>query len=289
VTNVNVRKVLWDVAFCILIFSIAVYLLFPLYWAFNTALKTEREAINLPATWFPSQPSFQNFRQVFQNETLMRSLFSSTIVAGSTTLISLLVGSFAAFALGKLRFRGSKTFLYIILAMTTFPAISLLSGLFPMYMAIRQLDEALPWLRIPVQALLVIVYLVFSLPFTIWVLSYFFRGIPDELLQAARVDGATPLQIFWYVLLPLAAPALVSSGLITFIEAWNEYLFALTFTLQVPGSSTVPVAITQYFRLGTPIGQVMAAALVVMLPTVLLIVTFQKRIAAGLTAGAIKG
>jgi trehalose/maltose transport system permease protein len=286
---VNVRKTLQDVAFYILIFLLFLYILFPIYWALNTALKTEREAISLPATWLPQQPTLENFRAVFSNENLMRSLLSSIFVAGATTLLSLLVGSFAAFALGKLRFRFRTATLYVVLAMTTFPAISLLSGLFPLYLALKNLDDALPWLRIPAQAILVVIYLVFALPFTIWVLTYFFKGIPDELLQAARVDGARPLEILWYVLLPLAVPALVSAGLITFISAWNEYLFALTFTLQQPGSSTVPVAITEYYRLGTPIGQVMAAALVVMVPTVLLVVLFQKRIAEGLTAGAIKG
>jgi trehalose/maltose transport system permease protein len=277
--NVKVRKIIREVAFYLLIFLIAVYLLFPFYWALITALKTENEAFSLPATWFPTAPTLDNFRNVFQNQLLMGSLLSSTIVAGSTTLVSLLVGSFAAFALGKLRFRFRKSLLYIILAMTTFPAVSLLSGLFPLYLRVRQIDEAMTWLVVPAQAILVV----------IWVLTYFFKTIPDELLQAARVDGATPLQILWHVLLPLAVPALVSAGLITFITAWNEYLFALTITLQQPGSSTVPVAMTEYYNLGVPIGQVMAAALVVMIPTVLLVVIFQKRISAGLTAGAVKG
>jgi trehalose/maltose transport system permease protein len=286
---VKFHKVLGQVAFYFLILLIAVYILFPFYWAFITALKTEREAFSLPATWFPQQPTLNNFRVVFSDKGLMRSLLSSTVVAGATTLISLLIGSFAAFALGKLRFRLRTPTLYTVLAMTTFPAVSMLSGLFPLYLGVRRLGEALPWLRVPVHAILVVVYLVFALPFTIWVLSYFFKGIPDSLLQAARVDGANPLQILWHVLLPLSTPALVSAGLITFITAWNEYLFALTFTLQEPGSSTVPVAITQYYNLGVPIGQVMAAALVVMVPTVLLVIIFQKRITAGLTAGAVKG
>lgn len=285
----NTRKILWDVAFYILIFLIALYLLFPFYWAFITALKPTQEAFNLPATWLPQRPTLGNFRAIFSDRNLMRSLLSSTIVASSTTLLSLFVGSFAAFALGKLRFRFRGITLYIILAMTTFPAVTLLSGLFPLYLRIRHVDDALPWLKIPAQAILIVIYLVFALPFTIWVLTYFFRGIPDSLLQAARVDGANPLQIFWHVLLPLAIPALVSAGLITFITAWNEYLFALTITLQQPGSSTVPVAITEYYNLGVPMGQVMAAALVVMVPTVVLVIIFQKRISAGLTAGAVKG
>jgi trehalose/maltose transport system permease protein len=286
---VNLRKAFWDVAFYILIFLIAVYLLFPIYWAIATAFKSYNETIQLPATWFPKEPTLENFRTIFRDRRLVQSLLSSTVVAGATTLLSLVVGSFAAFALGKLRFRFRRTVLYCALAMTTFPAISLLSGLFPFYLALRRLDDALPWLELPAQAMLVVMYLVFALPFAIWVLTYFFRSIPDELLHAARVDGANPLQLLWHVLLPLSVPALASAGLITFITAWNEYLFALTFTLQQPGSSTVPVALTEYYGLGTPPGQVMAAALVVMLPTVLLVILFQRRIATGLTAGAVKG
>jgi trehalose/maltose transport system permease protein len=286
---VNYRKALGQFAFYLLIFLIGIYILFPFYWAIATALKTEAEAISLPATWFPRSPTLENFRTIFQDADLMRSLVNSFIVAGSTTLFSLLVGSFAAFALGKLRFRLRKETLYIILAMTTFPAVSLLSGLFPLSIALRRLDEALPWLVIPTQAILAVIYLVFALPFTIWTLSYFFKGLPDSLLQAALVDGANPLQILWYVLIPISIPALVSAGLITFITAWNEYLFALTFTLQEPVARTVPVAITQYYSLGVPIGQVMAAALVIMLPSILMVSIFQRRIAEGLMVGAVKG
>jgi trehalose/maltose transport system permease protein len=286
---VHIRKTVQDVAFYILIFLLAIYILFPFYWALNTALKSPAETIQIPATYFPQRPTLENFRIIFQNRDLMLSLLTSFIVAGTTTLLSLFVGSFAAFAIGKLRFRFRRSILYIILAMTTFPAGSLLAGLFPLYLAIKQFDKSIPWLEIPAQAILIIMYLVFALPFTIWVLSYFFRSISNELLHAARVDGANPLQIWWHIILPLAVPALVSAGLLTFIAAWNEYLFALTFTLQEPGTSTVPVAMTLYYQLGTPAGQTMAAALVVMFPTVLLVVLFQKRITAGLTIGAVKG
>jgi trehalose/maltose transport system permease protein len=287
--KVKVRRIVQDVAFYILIFLIAIYILFPFYWALNTALKSPAETIQVPATYFPQRPTLENFRIIFQNRDLIRSLLSSVVVAATTTLLSLFVGSFAAFALGKLRFRFRRFVLYVILAMTTFPAGSLLAGLFSLYLAVRQFDKSLPWLEIPAQVILIIVDLVFALPLAIWILSYFFKSIPNELLQAARVDGANPLQIWWHILLPLAVPALVSAGLLTFIATWNEYLFALTFTLQEPGTSTVPVAMTLYYQLGTPAGQTMAAALVVMFPTVLLVVLFQKRIAAGLTAGAVKG
>lgn len=284
----QLERTLERLAFYLLIAGIALYLLFPLYWAVATALKTEAEAIAAPATWFPHRLTFEYFQIVFNNGILMRSMLNSFMVAGATTLLSLLVGSFAAFALGKLRFRFRKTTLYIILAMTTFPAVSLLSGLFSLYQYARALDEALSWLSLPPQVLLVALYMIFALPFTIWTLKYFFKDLPDSLLQAARLDGATPLQVLWLVMIPLAVPALVSAGLITFITAWNEYLFALTFTLQEPASRTIPVAITQYYGPGVPSGEVMAAALVVMIPTLVLVVVFQGRISAGLTLGALK-
>jgi trehalose/maltose transport system permease protein len=275
-------------AFYVLILVIALYILFPIYWAFITALKPNAEAIASPATWFPHRLTFEHFQTIFNNEILMRSMLNSFVVAGATTLLSLFVGSFAAFALGKLRFRFKKITLYIILAMTTFPAISLLSGLFSLYQYTRALDEALSWLTIPSQVLLVALYMIFALPFTIWTLTYFFKGLPDSLLQAALIDGANPLQVLYFVMIPLTTPALVSAGLITFITAWNEYLFALTFTLQEPHSRTIPVAITQYYAPGVPSGEVMAAAIIVMIPTLVLVVIFQRRISAGLTVGALK-
>jgi trehalose/maltose transport system permease protein len=284
----HLKRILHQLGFYMLIAVIALYILFPIYWALVTALKPNAEAIASPATWFPHRLTFEHFQTIFNNEILMRSMLNSFIVAGATTLLSLFVGSFAAFALGKLRFRFRKITLYIILAMTTFPAISLLSGLFSLYQYARVLDEALGWLTIPSQVLLVALYMIFALPFTIWTLTYFFKGLPDSLVQAARIDGANPFQVLYFVMIPLAAPALVSAGLITFITAWNEYLFALTFTLQEPDSRTIPVAITVYYGLGVPLGEVMAVAIIVMVPTLVLVIVFQRRISAGLTVGALK-
>ena len=150
------------------------------------------------------------------------------------------------------------------------------------------MNGLLPWFDLPIAGLLVAFYMIFTLPMAVWLLTYFMQSLPDELFEAARIDGASAFQMFWLVLLPLLAPALVSVGLLTFIAAWNEYLFALTFTLQEPGLSTVPVAMSTYEALGTPIGQVMAAALLVTLPIIVVTTVFQKRIVAGLAAGAVK-
>ncbi len=270
------------ILFWILVVFIFIYLMFPFYWALISALKPHAELIRTPATYWPEQVTLANFRAVFQNQAFLRGLLNSVIVAGSTTALSLLVGAFAGFALGKLRFRGRGASMYLILAMTMFPQIAVLSGL---YAVIRVLD-------MPAIPSMILSYMIFTLPFTVWVLTAFFRGLPTSLLQAAQVDGANMLQTFWQVLLPLSAPALVTTGLLAFIQAWNEYLFALTFTSIEPGARTVPVAIalfTGQLQRQEPFGEIMAAAIIVTIPLIALVLVFQNRIVEGLTAGAVKG
>ena len=276
------RQIVGRVFFWLLVIVIFFYLMFPFYWAVVSALKSEAELIRTPATLWPQDPSLRNFRAVFQNQQFLRGLLNSTIVATSATVLSLLVGSFAGYALGKLRFRGKTLSLYTILAMTMFPQIAILAGL---YQVIRVLN-------MPTTLSLVLSYLLFTLPFTAWVLTSFFRGLPDSLLQAAQVDGANMMQTFWQVLLPLTMPALVTTGLLAFITAWNEYLFALTFTAFDRTAQTVPVAIAQFsgrIARQEPFGEVMAAAIIVTVPLIILVLIFQARIVDGLTAGAVKG
>ncbi|HRN18013.1 MAG: carbohydrate ABC transporter permease [Trueperaceae bacterium] len=268
--------------FWLLIIVLFVYLMFPFYWALVSALKSQAELIQPPATLWPAKPVLTNFRSVLSNDTFVRALGVSTIVASSVTILSLLVGSFAGYALGKMRFRGRGASLYVILAMTMFPQIAVLAGL---YAVIRLLN-------MPAVPSMILSYMLFTLPFTVWVLTSFFKGLPDSLLQAAQVDGATLFQAFRYVLLPLTAPALVTTGLLAFIQAWNEYLFALTFTVIDPPARTVPVAIALFtgeVARQEPFGEIMAAAVIVTIPLVVLVLIFQQRIVAGLTAGAVKG
>lgn len=277
------------VLFWLVIILIAVYLLFPFYWAINSSLKTENMLAMTPATFVPRQlgtlefaPTLQNYIAVFRNQNFSRGLVNSSIVAVSTTILSLVVGSFAAFALGKLRFRGKTPSLYLILSMTMFPQVAVLTGL---YAVIRTLE-------IPAIPSMILSYLLFTLPFTTWVMTSFFRGLPLELLQAAQVDGATPFQTFYMILLPLTLPALVTTGLLAFINAWNEYLFALTFTTIESSSRTVPVVIALFtgeIARQEPFGEIMAAAVVVTIPLLILVLIFQQKIVEGLTAGAVKG
>lgn len=242
-----------------------------------------------PATFVPRapislefSPTWQNYTAVFHNQSFLRGLMNSVIVAVSTTVLSLVVGAFAAFALGKLRFRGKKPSLYLILAMTMFPQVSVLTGLY----------AVINTLGIPAVASMILSYMIFTLPFTVWVLTSFFRGLPMEIMQSAQVDGATPFQTFYLILLPLTAPALVTTGLLAFINAWNEYLFALTFTSIEPTARTVPVAIALFtgeIARQEPFGEIMAAAVMVTIPLIILVLIFQQKIVAGLTAGAVKG
>lgn len=278
----NTRRLIGQVFFWILIALIFVYLMFPFYWALVSALKTQAELIQTPATLWPDNPVFTNFKSVLSNDRFVRAMGISTLVASSVTLLSLLVGSFAGYALGKMRFAGKTPSLYVILAMTMFPQVAVLAGL---YAVIRVL-------QMPAVPSMILSYMLFTLPFTVWVLTSFFRGLPDALLQAAQVDGATLFQAFRMVLLPLAAPAMVTTGLLAFIQAWNEYLFALTFTVIDPPARTVPVAIALFsgeVARQEPFGEIMAAAVIVTIPLVALVLIFQDRIVDGLTSGAVKG
>lgn len=284
------RKQRWGrVGFWALIVLIAIFLLFPFYWAINSSLKTEPQLRMTPGTFIPRDPgtggisiTFQNYEAVFQNDAFIRAVINSTIVAVTVTIIALVIGAFAGFALGKLRFRGKRASLYLILSMTMFPQVAVLTGLYAVILNFG----------IPAIPSMILSYMLFTLPFTVWVLTSFFQQLPLDLLQSAQVDGATPFQSFRMILLPLTAPALVTTGLLAFIAAVNEYLFALTFTTIEPDARTIPVAIalfTGQVARQEPFGEIMAAAVLVTIPLIALVLIFQKRIIGGLTAGAVKG
>jgi len=285
----NLQKIAGQIAFWFAIILIAVYMLFPFYWAINSSFKTENQLQMTPATFIPRDQAsgdisftFQNYKAVFQNEKFLTGLKNSVIVATTTTALSLVIGAFAAFALGKLRFRGKTPSLYVILSMTMFPQVAVLTGL---YAVIRTL-------QIPAIPSMILSYMIFTLPFTVWTMTAFFQGLPSEILQSAQVDGAKPFQAFYLILLPLTAPALVTTGLLAFINAWNEYLFALTFTTIDVDARTVPVAIALFsgeISFQEPFGEIMAAAVVVTIPLIILVLIFQRKIMEGLTAGAVKG
>jgi trehalose/maltose transport system permease protein len=271
--------------FYVLIAAIFFYALFPFYWVLRSSLMPEAYLFRTPVKYFPSPFTLDNYRAALSSSFFTHALLNSVIVAGSVTLLSLAIGSSAAFALGRFKFHGRSFVLYLVLSMTIFPQIAILGALYTMITKFNLYDTL---------GALIFSYLIFTLPFTIWVLTSFMRTLPGDLEEAAYVDGATPLQVFWKVLLPLIAPGLVTTGLLAFISAWNEYLYALSF-IQSPGHYTVPLAITSFTVSGTgsnfayPWGEVMAATAIITLPLIALVLLLQRRIISGLTAGAVKG
>ena len=277
-------RILTRLPFWILVAIIFVYALFPFYWAVRSAFTPEAELFTTPIKYFPTDPTLQNFRDALSTDFFRKALLNSTIVAGSVTLLSLVIGSLAAYALGRFRFHGKSFVLYLMLSMTIFPQIAILGALYTMISDFHLYDQL---------GALILTYMIFTLPFTVWVLTSFMRALPGDLEEAAYVDGATPLQVFYKVLLPLIAPGLVTTGLLAFIAAWNEYLYAVSF-IQSPGHYTVPIAITSFVgksgnAFQVPWGQIMAATVIVTLPLIAATLILQRRILAGLTAGAVKG
>lgn len=273
-------RMLGRAAFWALIGLIVLYAAFPFYWAIVSSLKTGSSLFQVEL--IPSRPTIANYVALFRDQPFARNILNSLIVATLATGISLLLSISAAYALGRIRFRGRAAMLLAILSVSMFPQIAVLSGMFELVRALGLYDTL---------SGLVFSYLILTLPFTTWVLTAFMREMPEELEEAAIVDGAPPWRIVVSVFLPIMGPALVATGLLAFILAWNEFLFALTFTLSTE-QRTVPVAIalisgaTAY---ELPWGRVMAASVIVTLPLLLLVLALQRRIVAGLTAGAVKG
>ncbi|OWL93656.1 sugar ABC transporter permease [Deinococcus indicus] len=275
-------QLLGQVLFWVIVVVVLFYVLFPFYWAIKTSLTPPVDLSRTALAAFPDSITFQNYVDVFRGQPFGRNLLNSLVVAVGTVLISLVLASLSAYALGKYRFRGKTALMYIILAVSVFPQIAVLGG---MYSSIRALNLYNSTLG------LMLSYLIFTLPFTVWVLTSFVREIPNELEEAAVVDGATPLQTLVQVLFPVMGPALVTTGLLAFINAWNEYLFALTLTSD-DRARTVPVAIGSFSgasQYENPFAQIMAASVIVTIPLIILVLIFQRRIVSGLTAGAVKG
>jgi trehalose/maltose transport system permease protein len=276
----DTKTVVLRILFYLLVAAIIVFNLFPFVWALLSSFRPSSELFSTKL--LPTQLTMAHFQAVFKDARFVAGLINSIIVAGCTVLIALGLGSLCAYALGRLPFRFKGPVLYLVLTMTMFPTIAVLSGLFVMLKTLSLFNS---------RQGLIVTYLIFTMPFTIWVMTQYFRSLPKELEEAAYVDGASPLKVFWDILLPLTLPGLVSTGLLAFIAAWNEFLFALTFTV-TDTMKTVPVVISQFSGSSSfeqPWGSIMAGSMVVTIPLVILVMVFQYRIVEGLTAGAVKG
>jgi trehalose/maltose transport system permease protein len=269
-----------SILFYTLVVVVVIFSVFPFYYAIVTSFRSGQELFN-PSV-FPTSFTTGNYFSIFKEQPFGLNILNSVIVATSVVILSLIIAVTASYALARIHFRGRGLLLMTILSVSMFPQVAILSG---MYELIRSMGlyNSLPGLIIPNTVL--------TLPFTVWVLTTFMKELPKELEEAAVVDGASPLTIVRRIFLPLMWPAMVTTGLLAFIGAWNEFLFALTFTLSNE-VRTVPVAIalmsgaTEY---ELPWGNIMAASVLVTVPIVVLVLVFQRKIVAGLTAGAVKG
>jgi trehalose/maltose transport system permease protein len=276
----NLKRLFGRGGFYLLLAVLALYTVFPFYWAIVSSLKSGSALFQID--FWPQHPAWHNYSAVFREQPFGRNILNSLFVAVSTVLLSLALALAAAYALGRVQFRGRGLLLAVILSVSMFPQIAVLSGMFELINSLGLYNNLLA---------LSFSYLIFTLPFTVWVLTTFMRELPKELEEAAIVDGATPFTIVTRVFMPLMGPALITTGLLAFIAAWNEFLFALTFTMSSE-MRTVPVAIALISGASVhelPWGNIMAASVIVTVPLILLVLLFQRRIVSGLTAGAVKG
>ncbi|WP_242428342.1 carbohydrate ABC transporter permease [Janthinobacterium lividum] len=278
-----IRNLGWRIAFWMLVGAIVVFSLFPLFYAILTSFLSGSALYDVTEV-VDSGFSIKNYASIFDGtQNFGQSIFNSIMVAVSVVAVSLFLGVTAAFALGRVKFRGRSMLLLAILAVSMFPQVAVLAGMYEMMQTLGLYNKSLG---------LVLPYMLFTLPFTVWVLTTFMRDLPKELEEAAIMDGCTSWRIIKDVFMPLLWPALVSTGLLAFVAAWNEFLFALTFVTTDIGR-TVPVAISLIGG-GTssqelPWGKLMAASVLVTLPLILMVLGLQRKIVSGLTSGAVKG
>lgn len=253
---------------------------FPFIWQLITSLKSPAEIFAQPITLLPHELSFKNYHAVFNSgPPFHRYLINSAIIAGSSTTLCLIIGAFCAYALARLPVPHKNIILIALLAVAMFPQVALISPLFLIMRTLGLLNTHIG---------LILVYTAYGLPLTIWLLTHFFRDLPKEVEEAALIDGCTPAQVLYTIIAPLAFPGLFSAALLVFIYSWNEFIFALVFNTGMY-MRTATVGISLFPGLyETPWGTIFAAATIVIIPLIILVFAFQRRIVSGLTAGAIK-
>jgi len=261
---------------------IVAYSLFPLLWMLSLSLKPPSDIVSGQPQFLPTAATTGNFTEVFSQTLFTRALINSIGISLIATLFAVIVAMFAAYAIARLEFRGKRLLLSLALGIAMFPQAALVGPLFNMWRGIGIYDT---WIG------LIIPYLTFALPLSIWTMSAFFRQIPWEMEQAAQVDGATAWQAFRKVIVPLAAPGVFTTAILTFFFCWNDFLFAISLT-STDAARTVSASLAFFqgaSQFESPVPYIMAAAVVVTIPVVILVLAFQRRIVAGLTSGAVKG
>jgi ABC-type glycerol-3-phosphate transport system permease component len=251
----------------------------PLYWMVVGSMTEEALLFAEPAL-FPSDPTADHYLALFRTRAFLTPIVNSLVVAGATTVLCVVLGSFCAYAVARLRFPGKSLVLALVLAVSMFPQVAIVS---PLYLVLRELR------LIDTYAGLVLPYITFAMPLTIWLLVGFFRQLPPDIEEAALVDGAGRVRALVDVVAPISLPGIATTAILTFLYSWNEFLFALSFTVG-QDHQTVPVAIALLRgRYQIPWGEILAAAVLASVPVALVVLVLQRRIVSGLTAGAVKG
>jgi multiple sugar transport system permease protein len=262
------------------VWMFVIVVMFPFFWQISTSLKPPEQLNKMPPDWIPSPVYFGSYIATFTKHPFTIYLENSLIVAAATTLYSIILGALCAYAVARLRFKGKNLILMLVLSVSMFPSIAILS---PLYILLRdfKLLNTFEGLILP--------YTTHGLPLTIWILASFFKDIPAELEESARIDGTSRLGAFWRVIIPLAAPGVFTTAILVFIGAWNEFLFAFSF-MSKDIMRTVPVGIAMFpGEHDLPWGDISAASVIVTVPLIIIVLVFQRRIISGLTSGAVKG
>lgn len=271
-----------NILFGLAVGATVVFCLAPILWEVLTSFKLTEDIIAIPNVYFPTRFTFSHYVTLFERQPFLRYILNSSFVSIASTLACLTIGSPAAYALARLNPRGTKLIMAGILLVTLFPGILLLQGLLEIVQAFHLANNYLA---------LIIPYTAVNLPLTILVMRSFFQQLPKDLEDAAKVDGYSTLQMLTQIVLPLTLPALVTTGILTFISAWNEFIFALTFITD-DSMKTIPVAAAQISGSSTyetPYGPIAAATVIGTIPLIILVLIFQRQIIQGLTSGAVKG
>lgn len=266
--------------FYVFLLAFVFIVMFPFLWMLISSIKPASELFGERAfTPYSPEPTLKNYISVFFDYPFVRYLWNSTVVATITTIYTVVVASFAAYAIARLHFKGKTVILGIILSVSMFPQIATIS---PIYIFLKNLGLTNSYLG------LIIPYTTFTLPLSIWILVTFFRKIPMDLEEAAKIDGASLMETYWKVIMPLALPGIFTTAILVFIAAWNEFLFALTINTEEE-FKTVPIGIAMFQgQFSIPWGEIAAATVVVTVPLVIMVLLFQRRIVSGLTSGSVK-
>jgi multiple sugar transport system permease protein len=284
----RIRKFLNQLFLFLLTIPVLLFIFLPLLWLFSASLSTQVELFTVPPHWIPEHPTFQNYLDIFMPgqsassvpRTFAVSLLNSIKIASTVTIISIVIGSLAAYALVRIPFKLNRHIQISILGTRMIPEVSLVIPLFILASRLQLINKP---------GVLIITYLSFSLPFTIWLMAAFFQSVPIELEDAARLDGCNRLGILFRVVMPISVPGLVSTAMFVFLLAWDEFFYALIFTSTL-AAKTAPVAIAEFIgRFAVNVNGMMAGGILAAVPPVLLALIFQRYIVSGMTAGAVKG